>query len=72
MVTIESLFQDLGGPAAIGRVIGKPAEHVRLMKKRRSIPVAYWPALISAAKKQGQKLTYEALVQAHASKRSAA
>lgn len=49
----------------MGRIIGKPVEHTTLMRRRRSIPVAYWPALIEATKSSEAPITYEALVEAH-------
>lgn len=65
MDAVSAIFASLGGPAAVGRIIGKPVEHATLMRRRRSIPVAYWPALIEATKGSKAPITYEALVEAH-------
>ncbi|RAI33736.1 hypothetical protein [Rhodoplanes serenus] len=67
MGTIDDLFDTLGGPAEIGRVIGKSTEHAAAMKRRGSIPVGYWPALVAEAERRGiGSLDYEALVRMHA------
>ncbi|RAI42800.1 hypothetical protein [Rhodoplanes roseus] len=66
MGTLDSLFISLGGPAEVGRIIGKSTEHAASMRRRGSIPVEYWPALVAAAEeKQIVDLTYEALVAMH-------
>lgn len=67
MDPVLSIFAALKGPAAVGRIIGKPVEHTTLMRRRRSIPVAYWPALIAHAEEmQIPGVTYADLVAAHA------
>lgn len=66
MVTLSSIFDAFGSPDGFGKAIGKNAMHARAMRRRGSIPVRYWPKLISAAKKSGAKwITYEALTLAH-------
>lgn len=67
MDPVLAIFDALGGPAAVGRIVGKPVEHTTLMRRRRSIPVAYWQALIEHAEaKRITGVTYETLVAAHA------
>jgi len=66
MKTIDDIFAAFGGPAAVGRAIGKSTEHAASMRRRRSIPVAYWPALIQRAAERGIRLTAEMLVEMHA------
>lgn len=40
-------------------------EAAKQMRRRGSIPVKYWPAMIAAADRRGKKLTEKALVEAH-------
>lgn len=65
MSTVSAIFERFDGPANVGRAIGKPTEHAAAMKRRGSIPVRYWPALM-AAKPKGKAITYAELVAAHA------
>lgn len=66
MDPVLAIFAALGGPAAVGRIIGKPVEHTTLMRRRRSIPVAYWQALIEHAEAERiDGVTYASLVAAH-------
>lgn len=65
MQTVDAIFDALGGPAEIGRIIGKSTEHASSMKRRGSIPVDYWPRLAEAAFERGLPITYETLVQVH-------
>lgn len=68
MSTVATIFERFEGPANVGRAIGKPTEHATAMRRRGSIPVRYWPALISAAKAAKiEGVTYKDLVSAHAS-----
>ena len=70
MQTVIDIFDAFDGPANVARAIGKRTEHAVTMKRRRSIPVVYWPRLIEAAREQGlHDVTYDALVVAHASKK---
>lgn len=65
-MTLESLFNKFGGPSGVGRVIGKSTEHAAAMRRRGSIPVEYWPNLVSYAESHGlDGVTYEALVLMH-------
>lgn len=65
MRTVRDLFDQFKGPAAVGRVIGKTTEHANSMRTRGSVPIAYWPALITAAQKQGIALDEATLVRIH-------
>lgn len=62
---IKTLFIALGGPAAVGRVLGISTEHAAAMAKRQSIPLIYWPKLIAEARKRRLELTCESLVNMH-------
>ena len=53
MITLDSIFDDLHGPAELARVIGVSTEHATAMKRRRSIPVRYWPALLTGLRAAG-------------------
>jgi hypothetical protein len=67
MKSVDDIFEAFGGPASLGRAIGKPTEHAGAMKSRRSIPVQYWPALVAAARDRGiREITVETLVVVHA------
>jgi hypothetical protein len=67
MQTIEDVFIAFGGPAKIGQAVGISTEHAAAMKRRNSIPVAYWPALIASARERGIScITYESLTLLHA------
>lgn len=53
--------------------IGVAYGTAKAMRRRGSIPVAYWPALIAAAKERGiEDITYKSLVEAHVAKTEAA
>lgn len=68
MVTLDDVFEEFGGPAEVGRAIGKSTEHAASMRRRGSIPVEYWPALLAQARGRGIRgLTYELLVRIHVS-----
>lgn len=67
MQTVDDIFAELGGPAEVGRIIGKSTEHAASMKRRRSIPVDYWPPIIEAAREKDKPITYETLVAVHTS-----
>ena len=66
MNTVDAIFEAFGGPAALGRAIGIPTEHAAQMKRRKSIPVRWWPKLVAAAKEKGIPLTDADLIAIHA------
>jgi hypothetical protein len=67
MQTISDIFDAFGGPSAVSRALGVNPSTASEMKRRRSIPVAYWPRLIEAAHERNiDGITYEVLVNAHA------
>lgn len=67
LIPVELIMRAFGGPAKFGRIIGKPTEHAAAMRRRRSIPVQYWPAIVDAATAKGLSLTPSDLMEAHAS-----
>lgn len=67
MTTVDAIFKAFKGPANVGRAIGKRTEHAVQMRRRGSIPVTYWPALITYAEANTiPGVSYAALVAAHA------
>ena len=62
MKTVSKIFDDLGGNAAVARVLGVGASTASEMKRRESIPVEYWPALVDEARRIGAEgITLESL-----------
>lgn len=68
MLSVADIFELVGGPAEMGRAIGVPTEHATQMKRRASIPVRYWPALLRAADERKLDIDHEKLTQAHTEK----
>jgi hypothetical protein len=67
MRSVEDVFEAFGGPSKVGQAVGVSTEHAAAMKRRGSIPVAYWPALIATARERRiSGITYEALALLHA------
>jgi hypothetical protein len=71
MLTVEAIFDAYGGPAALARAIGVTTEHAASMRRRKSIPVRYWPALLDVAQTRPalRHITSEALVAVSAARR---
>ena len=55
--TTASLFDDLGGPAEVGRALGIKTEHAASFVRRKRIPPRYWPSLLSALRGKGIELS---------------
>jgi hypothetical protein len=70
MNSVYELFDQMGGAAAVGRLIGKGASTASEMKRRGSIPVEYWPVLIESAKGRELGISAEILLRIHANERS--
>lgn len=69
MDSIPSIFDALGGPGRVAKLIGVKPSAASEMKRRRSIPVPYWPSLVEACASLGfDGLTYETLVKLHSEK----
>jgi hypothetical protein len=69
MRTLDDIFAAFGGPSKVGQIISVSTEHAAGMKRRGSIPVDYWPALIAAARERRiYGVTYEALTLMHANR----
>lgn len=67
MQSVSDIFEDLGGPAAVSRMLDVNPSTASEMKRRGSIPPEYWPRLVSEAGRAGlESITYENLALAHA------
>lgn len=65
--SVDELFEVCGGPARVGRAIGKSTEHAAAMKRRSSVPTDYWHDLVEWAKGQGlEGVTFDVLGRIHA------
>lgn len=53
MRTVAEVFDDLGGPTALGRLIEVNASTANEMKRRGSIPAKHWPKLELEAGRAG-------------------
>lgn len=60
------LFEKLGGPTKVSRILGVGFTTASEMKRRGSIPVKYWPTLVAACREDGLEVSYEQLVAMHA------
>lgn len=70
MHPIDRLFQALGGVTAVADVLGVGQSTASEMRRRKSIPVRYWPALLDAWKvREPDSASYEALVSMHSRER---
>jgi len=65
MKCVADVFAAFNGPASLARSIGVRTEHATIMKRRDSIPVRYWPALIAEARVRGIRLDERRLVEIH-------
>lgn len=64
MVTVEQVFEVLGGPVAVGTLLNISTQAASNMKSRRSIPGKYWKAIAEEAKAKGNEtVTLEALAE---------
>lgn len=66
MFSVSSIFETLGGPTKVARILGVGFTTASEMKRRGSIPVKYWPKLVDACASKGVNgVTYERLVTIH-------
>lgn len=63
--TVSALFDALGGPARVGRILERGNSTASEMKRRGSIPVDYWPALIASDEGKAIGLTPDDLMRLH-------
>ena len=64
-LTIPEIIDAFGGASAFGRVIEVNQSTASEMKRRRSIPVRYWPKVIGADPVDRPRFSYDDLVNAH-------
>lgn len=65
MKTINELYEKLGGSGAVAKAIHVKPSAASEMRRRKSIPVKYWPCLIEQAAASGFPLTNDILVHLH-------
>lgn len=66
MHTVEEIFVKLGGTGAVAKAIDVGHSTASEMRRRKSIPVKYWPALIKTAQDKGEKsVDTDLLVRVH-------
>lgn len=73
MKDIPTLFDDLGGSGKVADLLDVKPSAASEMKRRKSIPVKYWPKFVAACNARNiEGVTYAALVSMHSEKASAA
>lgn len=66
MNTVPDIIDKFGGNTAFAAVLGaRHSSTASEMKRRNSIPVRHWPAIIAAAAERGIPLSYDDLVRIH-------
>lgn len=66
MNTVPDIVDAFGGTAAFARALDLGVSTASEMKRRKSIPVRYWPDLVAIGRSKGVRgLSYKTLVQAH-------
>jgi hypothetical protein len=67
MNTVEDIFTNFGGTSSFAGAMGLKLSAASEMRRRRSIPVKYWPRLVEVAHERSiRDITYDALVSIHA------
>ena len=64
MRSVANIIDAFGGNSGFAAVIGKGPSTASEMRRRKSIPVDYWPTLIARSAGWEKPLTYEELVAA--------
>lgn len=62
---LDTLFAELGGASSVARILGVGQSTASEMKRRRSIPIEHWPALIQSEAGKALALDERALLFAH-------
>ena len=70
MTDIHKIFDKLDGPGKVAELLGVKPSAASEMKRRKSVPVKYWPKLVIACNEAGLTINYATLVSLH-SKESA-
>jgi hypothetical protein len=66
MKDIDTIFSELGGTGKVADFLDVKPSAASEMRRRKSIPVKYWPKLVSACAANGvYGVSYDALVSMH-------
>jgi hypothetical protein len=65
MNTVDDIFTTLGGTGAVAKIIGVKHSAASEMRRRGSIPVRYWPALMQGARELAVSIDSDTLVTIH-------
>lgn len=66
MIDVPTIFDRLEGPAAVARLLNVKPSTASEMKRRRVIPVKYWPRLVKVCDEKGVRgVNYDVLVSVH-------
>lgn len=67
MNTVEDVFTKFEKTSAFADALGLKLSAASEMRRRKSIPVRYWPRLAEVARERGfDEITYDTLVAMHA------
>lgn len=66
MHSVDDIFKELGGTGSVARMIDVKQSAASEMRRRGSIPVKYWPQLVSSAASAGVVIDNDFLVSLHA------
>jgi hypothetical protein len=66
MHSVDDIFRELGGTGAVAKIIDVKQSAASEMRRRGSIPVRYWPQLVSGASSAGVIIDNDFLVSLHA------
>jgi hypothetical protein len=66
MNNVSDLFEKFGGIGGVAAAIGCNYSTASEMKRRKSVPVAHWPALIASPRGREIGLTSDELLRLHA------
>jgi hypothetical protein len=73
MMQIHDIFDALNGPARVAVILGCKTSTASEMKRRKVIPVRYWPKLVQECRVRKIKgVNYDVLVALHSKRDSAA
>lgn len=73
MTDLDTIFKDLGGTGKVAEFLGVKPSAASEMRRRKSVPVRYWPKLVIACnEKKIEGINYAALVSMHSDKANAA
>lgn len=66
MNSVPAIFDRIGGPTRVAEILDVKTSAASEMKRRKSIPVKYWPRLVDACKEAGIRgVNYDVLVDLH-------